>query len=163
VAVGDLNGDGSPDLAVADAESNDVSILLNDNGWSAAPRRPGGQPPGAARAAAGAAEPRVAPVSALPPAPGSLPTDAGMAALGSPWASPTPVPGPHRLLFGADADPGAGAAAAAPFGAGPPAASVGGALQGGPPALALRDRLFAEPASGWGEDLLAEQPWSSAW
>ena len=29
VAVGDFNGDGKPDLAVADALSNDVSVLLN--------------------------------------------------------------------------------------------------------------------------------------
>jgi hypothetical protein len=163
VAVGDFNGDGALDLAVANYRSNDVSILLNDNAWAAVPRRPGGQPPGDGRAAAGAIEPRVAPVSALPRAPDVFPSDTGMAALGSPWAMPTAVPGPRRLPFRVDADPGAAAAAPAPLGAGPPAASVGGALQGGPPALVLWDRLFAEPTSGWGGDLLAEQPWSAAW
>jgi hypothetical protein len=34
IAVGDFNGDGWPDLAVANIDSNDVSILLNDGVWS---------------------------------------------------------------------------------------------------------------------------------
>ncbi len=38
VAVGDFNGDSLPDLAVANAGSNDVSILLNDGQWSPGPR-----------------------------------------------------------------------------------------------------------------------------
>ncbi len=38
VVVGDFNGDGLPDLAVANSGSNDVSILLNDGVWTAAPR-----------------------------------------------------------------------------------------------------------------------------
>lgn len=36
VAVGDFNGDGRPDVAVANAGSNDVSVLLNDGAWPAA-------------------------------------------------------------------------------------------------------------------------------
>ena len=32
VAIGDFNGDGKPDLAVANSGSGDVSVLLNDNG-----------------------------------------------------------------------------------------------------------------------------------
>jgi hypothetical protein len=42
VAVGDFNGDGSPDLAVANRVSNDVSIMLNDGAWTGP--RPGGRP-----------------------------------------------------------------------------------------------------------------------
>ena len=34
IAVGDFNGDGWPDLAVANIDSNDVSILLNDGVWT---------------------------------------------------------------------------------------------------------------------------------
>jgi hypothetical protein len=117
VAVGDFNGDGSADLAVANSASNDVSVLLNDNAWPGAPRRPGGQPAGDGRAAAAAVEPRAAPAHALPPAPDVLPTDAGMAVLGSPWAVTMPVPGSSRLPFRVDADPGAAAAAPAPSGA----------------------------------------------
>jgi chitinase len=33
VAVGDFNGDGQPDVAVANAGSHDVSVLLNDGNW----------------------------------------------------------------------------------------------------------------------------------
>jgi hypothetical protein len=160
MVVGDFNGDGSDDLAVANPQSNTVSILLNDDDWGSAPR-PGGRPPGDGRAAAVAVEPRAAPVPALPPAPDLLPTAAGLAVPGSPWSVPTPVPGPSRLPFRVDADPGSAAAAPVPSGSAP--ASVGGAFQGGPPARALLDRLFAEPMSGWGGDLLGEQPWSSAW
>jgi hypothetical protein len=158
VAVGDFNGDGSDDLAVANSGSNDVSILLNDNAWGDAPR-PGGQPPGEGRPAAAAVEPPAAPVPALLPTPGVLPTDAGTAVLGSPGAETMSVPGPSGVPFRVDADPGSAAAAPAPSGA----ASLGGAFPGGPPALALLDRLFAEPTSGWGADLLAGQPWSSGW
>jgi hypothetical protein len=158
VAVGDLNGDGSSDLAVANYGSNDVSILLNDNAWGGAPR-PGGQPPGNGRVAATAVDPWAAPTPALPPAPDVLPTDAGIAVLGWQRAVPTPVPGPSRLRSGAAADQAFGAAALAPHDAASPVASVGGTFQGDPPALALLDRLFAEPTSGWGGGLLAEQPW----
>src|SRR5262249_36091631 len=96
-------------------------ILLNDNAWPGAPR-PGGQPPGDARAPAAAAEPRAAPMQALPPALGVSPTEPGMAALPSRWALPTPVPGPSRLAFGAGADPGASADARARTGAASPEA-----------------------------------------
>jgi hypothetical protein len=154
VAVGDLNGDGSADLAVANEGSNDVSILLNDNAWPGASRRPGGPPPGDARAAATSAP-------ALLPAPGVLPSDAGMTVLGTPWAVTMPVPGPSRLPFGVDADQGSAAAALALSVAASPEASVGGALNGGPPPLALLDRLFAGPTSGGSGDLLGEEPWSS--
>src|SRR5437867_12391463 len=34
IAVGDLNGDGRPDLAVANAGSNDVSVLLGNGDGS---------------------------------------------------------------------------------------------------------------------------------
>ena len=33
MAVGDFNGDGRPDVAVANAGSGTVSVLLNDGGW----------------------------------------------------------------------------------------------------------------------------------
>jgi hypothetical protein len=36
VAAGDFNGDGQPDVAVANAGSHDVSVLLNDGDWPAA-------------------------------------------------------------------------------------------------------------------------------
>src|SRR5262249_32954283 len=42
VAVGDFNGDGSPDLAVANLLSNDISILLNDGIWPDGGGAPGG-------------------------------------------------------------------------------------------------------------------------
>jgi hypothetical protein len=155
VAVGDFNGDGSDDLA---ASASDVSILLNDNSWPTAPR-PGGQQPSDSRAAATAVEPRAAP--ALLPAPGVLPADTGMAVLGSPWAVTMAVPGPSHLPVGVDADQDPAAAAPAPSGAASPEESVGGALKGGPPALALLDRLVAESTSSWGGDLLGEQPWPS--
>jgi hypothetical protein len=160
VAVRDFNGDGLDDLAAATPGSNDVSILLNDNAWTGP--RPGGQPSGHHRAAT-AVESLTAPVPALPPAADGLPTDVGTAVLGSPWAPSLPVPGPSRLRFRADADQGSATAAPAPRGAAPPETSLGGALKGDLPALALLDRLFAGPTSGWGGDLVAEQPWSSAW
>ncbi len=37
VAVGDFNGDRSPDLAVANAGSNNLSVLLNAGNWSSTP------------------------------------------------------------------------------------------------------------------------------
>ena len=40
--MADLNGDGFPDLAVANAGSNDVSILLNDGAWPGPAPPPGG-------------------------------------------------------------------------------------------------------------------------
>jgi hypothetical protein len=46
VAVEDFNGDGWPDLAVANSGSNDVSILLNDAYW---PQTPDGAPGRGAR------------------------------------------------------------------------------------------------------------------
>jgi hypothetical protein len=42
VAVGDFNGDGFRDLAVANSGSNDVSILLNDTRWTGGPAVPRG-------------------------------------------------------------------------------------------------------------------------
>jgi hypothetical protein len=159
VAVGDFNGDGSADLAVTNSGSNDVSILLNDNSWPSAPR-PGGQSQGEGRTAATAVEPLAAFAPALPPAPDVLPSASAVAVLGSPWAVPTPVPGPSHLPFGVDADQGSAAAALAPSDAASPAASVGGVFRAGPPARALLDRLFAGPTSGWGGDFLGEEPWS---
>jgi hypothetical protein len=41
--VGDFNGDGWPDLAVANAFPNGVAILLNDGNWPGGPG--GGSPP----------------------------------------------------------------------------------------------------------------------
>jgi hypothetical protein len=158
VAVGDFNGDVAPDLAVANF--NDVSILLNDNAWAGP--RPGGPPPGGGRAAAAAVEPSAAPGQALPPVPGVLPTDAGMAVLGSPETVTMSVSGPSGVPFRADADQDSAAAAPAPSGAASQLASVRGAFPGGPPALRLLDRLFAEPTLGVGGDLLAEQPCLSA-
>jgi hypothetical protein len=49
VAVADLNGDGRPDLAVANYFSNDVSILLNDGIWSGPQPGPGGGAPRSGR------------------------------------------------------------------------------------------------------------------
>jgi hypothetical protein len=43
MAVGDLNDDSFPDLAIANTDANSVSILLNDGNWSP---RPGGVPGG---------------------------------------------------------------------------------------------------------------------
>jgi hypothetical protein len=59
VAVGDFNGDGFPDLAVANPVSNAVSILLNDGVWLGASPTPGG----GGRFPAAAGRPRTAPVS----------------------------------------------------------------------------------------------------
>jgi hypothetical protein len=44
VTVGDVNGDGLPDLAVANFGSNDVSILLNDGLWGGPAPRSGSAP-----------------------------------------------------------------------------------------------------------------------
>jgi hypothetical protein len=159
VAVGDFNGDGSDDLAAANSGSNDVSILLNDNIWPTAPRS-GGQQPSDSRAAAATVEPRAAPVLAVPSATDVLPTDVGTSVLGSPGG--VTAPGPNGLPFRAGADQGSAAAPLAPSDTASPETPVGGALTGGPPTLALLDRLFAQPTSGWGSDLLAEQPRSSA-
>jgi hypothetical protein len=38
VAVGDLNGDGFPDIVTANFESDDVSVLINAADWTPAPR-----------------------------------------------------------------------------------------------------------------------------
>jgi hypothetical protein len=38
----DFDGDGWPDLAVANSGSNDVSILLNDGAWNGGGGAPGG-------------------------------------------------------------------------------------------------------------------------
>lgn len=38
VAIGDLNGDGKPDLAVANSVSNTVSVLLGAGNGSFAPQ-----------------------------------------------------------------------------------------------------------------------------
>jgi hypothetical protein len=80
VAVGDFNGDGSPDLAVANYSSNDVSILLNDNSWPAGPRQPGrGRSPqttpaaAPARFTAAALSPMVSVAAVLPTLPETLP------------------------------------------------------------------------------------------
>lgn len=40
IAVGDFNGDGRPDVATADADSNTVSVLLNDGFWTPPPPPP---------------------------------------------------------------------------------------------------------------------------
>jgi hypothetical protein len=89
VAVGDFNGDGFPDLAVANFGSNDVSILLNDATWSMSPtgaadRRVDSGPKGPAppslslavavvAASAAGQPPGMAPREAAPPAPGLAP------------------------------------------------------------------------------------------
>jgi hypothetical protein len=41
VATGDFNGDGYPDLVVANRNSNSIAVLTNDTRWGPAPR-PGG-------------------------------------------------------------------------------------------------------------------------
>jgi hypothetical protein len=79
VAVGDFNGDSSLDLAVANYDSNDVSILVNDDAWPSIPRRPGGghSPQTAVAAApdrfvAAASSPVVSAPAALPMLPETL-------------------------------------------------------------------------------------------
>jgi hypothetical protein len=41
VATGDFNGDGYPDLVVANRNSNSVTVLTNDTHWGPAPRPAG--------------------------------------------------------------------------------------------------------------------------
>jgi hypothetical protein len=64
VAVADLNGDGWADLAVANYDSNDVSILLNDDTW------PAGPPPGSAPRSPGHPPKPLATLAALTDWPG---------------------------------------------------------------------------------------------
>ena len=40
VTIGDVNGDGRPDAAVANADSRDLSVLLNDGNWATLPPPP---------------------------------------------------------------------------------------------------------------------------
>src|SRR5207302_5451324 len=43
VAVGDLNGDGAPDLVAADVATSQISVLLNLNDWGPPAPPPGGR------------------------------------------------------------------------------------------------------------------------
>jgi hypothetical protein len=101
VAVGDFNGDGFPDLAVANWSSNDVSILLNDATWASGPGRARGgpsQPPVPEPLPPPAVLPfprgegqRLGPsvLLSLPPPPGNRPVIEPPASLSLPGADPT--------------------------------------------------------------------------
>jgi hypothetical protein len=124
VAVGDFNGDGWPDLAVANFSSKDVSILLNDANWPVGPSRPGGGPshppvperlpPSAMHPFPSGEEQRLAASAllSLPPSPGNRPVIEPPAPLALPGADP-PRPTILAVLLGegrpsALADPRAG-------------------------------------------------------
>jgi len=146
VAVADVNGDGFPDLAVANAGSGDVSILLNDGVWPGPSPPPGGGgrwPGGVHRARAPLASPAVSaaallrldpgvPVTALPPARVLPDGDGSQPALGSDleksWTQ---------------------AAGAAVRALQPPAPVLAGAER---TARGLVDRLFTAWESGWLDD-----------
>jgi hypothetical protein len=100
VAVGDFNGDGFPDLAVANPYSNGVSILLNDATWAGGPGRARGGPshpavpeplpPPAVLPFPRGEGPRLGPsvLLSLPPPPGNRPVIEPPASLSLPGADP---------------------------------------------------------------------------
>jgi len=61
VAVGDLNGDGSPDIVATDAMSSEISVLLNLNDWMAPP--PAAMPPGSGQGPRAEQEPVLMPAN----------------------------------------------------------------------------------------------------
>jgi hypothetical protein len=150
VAVGDFNGDGRPDLGVANQFAGDVSLLLNDGVW-------GGAAPGEPRSRGSFARPRTS-VGLPSPLPNPvLRLDASVATLP---ATTGPLEDDSQPLFRPDVDPSASGVALAERSATPVTVppSVGARL--GAPAPLL-DRLFVEPESGWLWNRSADEPWWS--
>ena len=79
MAVGDLNGDGRPDLAVANRDASSVSVLLNQTA-------PGATAPSFAAQATFAAG----------DGPGSVASGTSTATAGPTWPSPTTTPTTSR-------------------------------------------------------------------
>jgi hypothetical protein len=154
VAVGDFNGDGLPDLAVADFDSGQVSVLLNDGVWTGPSTGAGSR-----RSSGTHLIPRTESAARDLAAAEGMRRDSGAAV--SPLAATVTFANDSQPLRGADAEQAGtraiGAAVSTPK---PPArAPVWARAERTVPRLL--DRLFAEPESGALGVPSAGEPWWS--
>ena len=141
VAVADLNGDGFPDLAVANAGSNDVSILLNDGAW------PGPAPPPGGGTQGRVLERRTSPAPVAVAVADLVRHDPGVPASAPPPATVPPGGEVKQPLLNSDAAKGNTRAACAAFpGPQPPSPVLARAER---TARSWTDWFFAAEQQGW--------------
>jgi hypothetical protein len=153
VAAGDFNGDGFPDLAVANLLSNDVSILLNDGKW------PGPSPPPGRGGHRARTLPASLPVSVVD----LVRVDRSVPASAPPLAAAQPGGDANRPLLDSDAANGSTRAAGAADRALQPSplAPIFVRVRAEGAQRWLTDRLFAAPENGWPWDRSAGDGWWS--